>query len=777
MVNGSPHGRPAQSLTGLGRERESAEAKKRLLADNRLFTLTGPGGCGKTRLALAVAFEVVEHFKDGVWLVELASLSDPDLVPQAVAQILSVREVQDRSITQTLSEYLGSREMLLVLDNCEHLMEGSSALAEALLRACPNLRILATSREALGIAGERAWLVPSLSLPDSQNLPPFQELACYEALQLFVERAAAVASAFELTERNAPTVAGLCQRLEGIPLAIELAAARVKVLSVEQIASRLEDSFSLLTGGSRTALPRHRTLRATIDWSHELLSQKERSLFHRLSVFSGGFTFEAAEEVCAREGIEREEVLDLLAQLVDKSLVLVEVHQDGEEARYRLLETVRQYGQERLEESGEAELVRERHAGYYLALAEESEPELREQGAWLERLGTEHDNLRAALGWALDPEDAEEPAAERAQLGLRLAAALGQGRFWGAYGLSEGLGWLESGLASTSSTSAKPARAKALNEAGYIVTWRGDYEKGVALLEQSLALFKELGDEPGVAASFFQLGLTVLHGGDHERVGVLREEAEALRRELSDRRTISHLLHFLAMAALDEDDYERAAALFEESLVLFRELGDLRGAAMCLTGMGMTALEQEDHERAAVILEKDLRVLLELRDKVAIVYGLLGVAEVASRRRQPARAARLWGAAETLGEAISFSMSPFVRAHYDYEGYLAAARLQLDEAAWQAAWAEGKAMTPEQAIEYALEPSPATPRPKDTVKLSPREVEVLTLVAKGLTDSQVADRLYLSPRTVNHHLRTIYNKLGASSRTAAVKEAVGRGLI
>jgi DNA-binding CsgD family transcriptional regulator len=486
--------------------------------------------------------------------------------------------------------------------------------------------------------------------------------------------------------------------------------------------------------------------------------------------------------VCVGEGIEWEEVLDLLAQLVDKSLVLVAVHQGGEqeEVRYRLLETVRQYGKERLEESGEAEPVRERHARYYLRLAEEAEPESREQGAWLERLDTEQANFRATLGWALDPEAAQEPTGGRAGLGLRLAAALAQGRFWAAYGPSEGLGWLERALAGTSSsTSSQPARAKALNEAGYILTWRGEYERGVALLEESLALFKELGDESGIAASFFQLALTVLHRGDHERVGALREQAEVLRRELSDRRAISHLLHFLAMASLDEYDYERAVALFEESLVLFREQGDLRSTAMCLTGLGMTALEREDHERAAVIFEEDLRVLLELRDKVAIVYGLLGVAGVASQRGGAARAARLWGAAEALEEANSFSMSPFVRAHYDYEGYLAAARSQLDEEAWGAAWLEGKAMAPEQAIEYALDPSPATtrPRPENIATLSAREVEVLTLVAEGLTDSQVAERLYLSPRTVGQHLRSIYNKLGASSRTAAVKEAVGRGLI
>jgi predicted ATPase/DNA-binding CsgD family transcriptional regulator len=772
---------PLELSSFVGREPEIAEVKRLLLEDkNRLLTLTGTGGCGKTRLALAVASDLVQQFEDGVWLVELASLSDSGLVAQAVASTLGVREAQDRSLIQTLSKHLESRKMLLVLDNCEHLLEGCAALAYALLRACPNLRILATSREGLGIAGERAWLVPSLSLPDSQNLPHFEELARYEALQLFGERAAAVASAFELTERNAPAVAGLCQRLDGIPLAVELAAARVRVLSVEQIASRLDDCFSLLTGGSRTALPRHRTLRATIEWSHDLLSEKEKVLFRRLSVFTGGFTVESTEKVCAGEGIEPEEVLDLLAQLVDKSLVLVAEQQQGgaeEEARYRLLETVRQYGVERLEESGEAELVQEQHAQYYLRLAEEAEPELREQGAWLERLGTEHANLRAALGWALGAQDGEEPAEGRAKLGLRLAAALAQGRFWNAYGPSEGRRWLERGLA-RSGASPLAVRAKALSQAGFLAIWQGDYQRSAALLEEGMALFKQLGDKAGVATSLFHLGNMALHGADHERASALRREAEALRPELADRQAIGLLLYFLGMAALSEGDHDRTVALAEEGLALNRELGDLRGMAMCLTLLGISALDRDDPERAAALYEDDLRVLRGLKDKTGTAYGLRGMAGVASLRGDATRAARLWGAAEALGEAIGLPLSPLDRSHPDYARLLAAARSQLDEAAWEAARAEGKAMTPEQAIEYALtSPSLPTPQPKNTSELSPREVEVLTLVAEGLTDAQVAQRLYLSPRTVGQHLRSSYQKLGASSRTAAVQEAVRRGLI
>lgn len=325
--------------------------------------------------------------------MELASLSDPKLVPQAVAQALKLREAPDRSLAEMLVEHLGLKKTLLVLDNCEHLVEACAALADALLRTCPNLRILAISREALGIAGEKVWVVPSLSMPDIRHPPVLEGLRRYEAVRLFVERAEAIVPDFALTPKNSPAVARLCQRLDGIPLAIELAAARARALSVEQISEKLKDSLGLLTAGSRTTDLRHRTLRATLDWSHELLSEDEQALFRCLSVFAGGFTLSAAEAVCAGDDMERGKVLDLLAQLVDKSLVLV-AGRDGEQARYRMLETVRQYGREKLEEAGGETAVRRRHADFFLALAEEAEPALlgSEQGEWLKRLEVEHDN-------------------------------------------------------------------------------------------------------------------------------------------------------------------------------------------------------------------------------------------------------------------------------------------------------------------------------------------------------------------------------------------------
>src|SRR5919107_2985803 len=395
-----PHNLPSELSSFVGREKELTEVK-RLLENNRLLTLTGPGGCGKTRLALLSASELVEGFEDGVWMVELASLAEPSLVPQAVASTLGVRERPGSSLTGALSDYLRTRKVLLILDNCEHLIDACADLAEAWLRTCPGLCVLATSREALGITGEIARPVPSLSLPDLRRLPDIDSLPRYESARLFVERAASVKANFKLTEQNAPAVAQVCYRLDGIPLAIELAAARTKVLSVEEIADRLSESFGLLSAGSRKAMPRHRTLHATMDWSHELLGRKERALFRRLSVFAGDFALEAAESVCVGEDLERDEMLELLSHLVDKSLVVVR-EQDGE-TRYRLLQTVHQYGREKLSESGEAGQVQEWHARYYLRLAEEAEPELKgeQQVAWLERLEQERDNLRATMRWLL----------------------------------------------------------------------------------------------------------------------------------------------------------------------------------------------------------------------------------------------------------------------------------------------------------------------------------------------------------------------------------------
>jgi predicted ATPase/DNA-binding SARP family transcriptional activator len=439
---------PLAHTTFVGREREKLEVKRHL-ARTSLLTLTGTGGCGKTRLALEVARDLVGAYPDGVWLVELAPLSDPTLLPQAVASTLGVREQPGRPLLETLEDTLRPKKTLLVVDNCEHLVEAVAHLVDALLDSCPGLRVLATSRETLSAAGEVTWVVPSLAVPvmvpEARGASTPRELEAYESVRLFVERARQRDPSFVLSVSNAEAVSQVCWQLEGIPLAIELAAARMGMLSAAQLSERLEDSLKVLTRGERTADPRHQSLRATLEWSHELLSEAERVLFRRLSVFAGGWTLEAAEEVCSGEGIEEGEVLDVLSELVERSLVVTETGHE-EVPRFRMLEPIRQYGRELLQESVTVEQLQERHAKYFLKLAERAESELmgNRPMAALEGMVSERGNLRAALSWALDANN-EEDASERSELGLRLAAALG--RFWDAQGPGEGRRWLEKGLA------------------------------------------------------------------------------------------------------------------------------------------------------------------------------------------------------------------------------------------------------------------------------------------------------------------------------------------
>jgi len=504
------HNLPLERTSFIGRETETLEVK-RLLAMTRLLTLTGAGGCGKTRLALEVAGDLVGAYPEGVWLVDLAPLTEAELVPQAAAQALGVSEQPGRPLLETLGDALRSRKMVLVVDNCEHLVEAVVGLVEALLDSCPGLRVIATSREPLNAAGEVNWVVPSLTVPDSRQEGAYtpQELEAYESVRLFEERARRRDPSFELSIRNGQAVAQVCRRLEGIPLAIELAAGRMEVLSAEQLAARLEDFLKLLTGG-RTADPRHRTLRATLEWSQELLGEAERALFRRLSVFAGGWTLEAAEEVCSGDGVEQDDVLELLSGLVDKSLVVVEA---GEERvpRFRMLEPVRQYSQERLQESGTAERVREHHAQYYLALAQEAEPELEgaDETRWLDRLEAEHDNLRAALSWALEGGEAE--------LGLRLAGALRV--FWvGRSHYSEGRRWCEEGL-KRGDSAPRSVRANALVGVGFFMSSLGDLELAIERLEDGLALYRQVEDRRGAATCLRLLGSTMFELGDWEREG------------------------------------------------------------------------------------------------------------------------------------------------------------------------------------------------------------------------------------------------------------------
>jgi predicted ATPase len=689
------HNLPQALTRFIGREREIATATEQL-AHSRLLTLTGIGGLGKTRLALEVARAAAPDYLDGVWLVELAALTEPGLVPQQVAASLGLREELGRSLVETLTDYLQPRQLLLVLDNCEHLVAACAQLAQTLLQACPDLRLLATSREALGVPGEQLLRLPTLGAPVPPP-PPVEELTRYEAVRLFIDRALLVQPSFAVTNANAPAVAEVCHCLDGIPLAIELAAARVKLLSPEQIMGRLEDRFRLLTGGSRTALPRQQTLRAAIDWSYDLLSEGERVLLRRLSVFAGGWSLEAAEAVCGGEGIAAAEVLDLLTQLADKSLLLVD---EGEgAARYRLLETIRRYGAEKRASAGEEGVLRERHRDWYLVLAEEAEPELQgpRQGEWLARLAAEHENLRAALAWTSERGEGEA--------GLRLGAALS--RFWMVRGyLTEGRARLATVLAGAGSEAGRTARAQALNGAGVLASNQGEYEAARALYEESLVIQRQIGDQRGIAISLNNLGNVASNQGEYEAARALYEESLAIRRELGDQQGIANSLGNLGNVAYCQGGYEAARALYEESLVIQREIGDQHGIARSFNGMGNVASDQGEYEAARGLYEESLAIQREIGDQQGIAYNLEGLAAVAAAQGQPGRAARLFGAGEALREAIGAPWPQSERAHYDRD--VAAVRAALDEPTFAVAWAEGHALSLEAAIDLALlQPTPS----------------------------------------------------------------------
>jgi predicted ATPase/DNA-binding CsgD family transcriptional regulator len=761
---------PLALTTFVGREQEMAEVEK-LLAESRLLTLTGPGGSGKTRLALSVASRLAGRFEDGVWIAELAPLSDPDLVPQTVASVVGVRESPGTSLLEALADYLQSREMLLVLDNCEHLVETCASLAESLLSRCPGLSILATSREALGILGETLFAVPPLSLPDPHRPLDVEGLPRYEASRLFAERARAVRPEFSVTGNNAMAITQICYRLDGMPLAIELAAARVRVLSPSQISARLEESFGLLSGG-RTTLPRHATLRATMDWSHDLLSGKEKSLFARISVFVGGFSLAAAEEVGSGEGIARDEILDLLSRLVDKSLIAFE--EQGPVSRYGLLEAVRQYAHEKLTGAGEKERLRQRHAAFFVRLAEEAEPELKggRQETWLAYLEREHDNFRAALSWAFERGGTE--------LALHLAGALGE--FWYLSGhLGEGRRWLESVLTAGAEGS-EPARAKALTWAGamrWITREQDDYERLTDLGEEGLALYRRLGNDAEVALALQTLAYAESQRNRLERASALAEEAITLQRASSDTGGVARSLPVLGFVALARHEHERAAALHEETLALAREAEDSFATVVSLIQGALAYSGLGELRRARTLNEEGLGLSWQLK-MMPLLAGHLHVSAVlAGLQGQAEAAARLWGAAEALRESLNISLAPIEVSYYD--PLMDAARSKVDPEAWEVAWAEGRAMPPEKAVEYALSTLASSAKAPSTMRypadLSVREVEVLRLVARGMTNAQIAQELYISPRTVNAHLGSVYHKIGFHSRAEATRFAAEHDLL
>jgi non-specific serine/threonine protein kinase len=691
---------PRALTSFVGRTREQAEVA-RLLQEAPLVTLTGAGGCGKTRLARQVAATLLAAYPDGVWLVELAPLADATLVPQAVAAALGVVEELGQPLLSTLVAFLQAKRLLLVLDNCEHLVGACAEVAGTLLEHCPELQVLATSREVLGVAGEHVWRVPSLSLPDSRRQVSVQDACEADAVRLFVERARAVRPTSALAEQNAGLVAEVCERLDGIPLALELAAARLSVLTLEELATRLDDRFRLLTSGSRTALPRQQTLRATLDWSWNLLSGAEQALLRRLAVFAGGWTLKAAEVVCVGEGIEAGEVLDLLGSLVNKSLVTREETRDGA-GRFGLLETVRQYALEQLEASGEAAAGRERHLEWCLTLAVRAAPALRgaEQVAWLARLEGELDNLRAALRWAQE--------GGQLALGLQLAQALSH--FWNVHShRSEGLRWLERFLALATGDDANVGTSKALesmelatlrawalgaaswlacmqcetrmarqraeqslalfreledplgladvlNTSGCVARDEGDFGRSAALLGECAALSRRTGNKLGLSASLTNLGMSVLQQGDSERAARVAQESLALWREIGDPWHIASALFLHGLVAQEQGDLERATDLGTQSLALFQETGDRRGIALALGYLLCPVKrEQGDLGRALALGEESLVLGRELGEAGVIGWASLGLGQVATEQGE------LTHATAMLGEGLALFLARGMR--------------------------------------------------------------------------------------------------------------------
>jgi predicted ATPase/DNA-binding CsgD family transcriptional regulator len=740
----------------VGRARELNVLEQLLVGDSaRLVTLTGPGGIGKTRLALAAAERLRGAYPDGVACVDLAPVVDATLVLTAIANTLGVAEPGDRPIVKALVAAIGDRRLLLILDNLEHVLDATADVS-GLIQACPALRVLVTSRAALHVDGEREVAVPPLQLPAAGFAPDLEAFAAVESVRLFLQRAQAARADFQLTGANAGAVAGICVRLDGIPLAIELAAARMKVLSAQQIAERLADCFRLLTSEDSVGPARHRTLRTALDWSFLMLGQPERALLRRMAVFLGGASIEAVERLCGTDPLDGVDALHCLARLVDQSLVTVAEHAGV--ARYRLLEPVRQYALEHLRAAGEESAVRDRHAAWFLELAEQTEPELAGTGqmAVLELLASEYANLRQAVGWYL-----ERRLAESAQ---RMAWALW--KFCEMRGhADEGERWLNAALDLGGGSST--ARSKALHGAANLAFVRGDYERTARLHEQNVALRRQLGDRQGVGITLFHLVSVRRSRGDSASAIELCRESLALFREQDDALWCARALNSLGLLLTDTRAFGAARDALEEGLALFRRLGGTRGVAIALENLADLDRFAGDYARADARLQHSLDFFNQLEDAWGSSGALESLALVACARGLAQRSAVLFGAAEAQREEAGAALAPVdvpVR-----ESAMDTLRLQLGAQAVESAVARGRALSRSEALAFAQCPAgaPAHSAPRVTarvLRLTEREREVAALVARGLSNRQIADELVFTKHTADKHVGNILGKLELASR-------------
>lgn len=802
---------PVQLTSFVGRKHELAEVY-RLVSASRLVTLTGAGGCGKTRLAIQIADMIGNNFADGVWLVDFAPLREPGLVPQLVAQALGLQPSPTQPLNESLLEFARKKQMLFILDNCEHLAAACAQIAQQLLATATGLNILTTSRQPLAVSGELIYPVPGLAWPSLDSGTAFdpQDLAQYDALHLFVKRARAVSPHFRLTTENALAIVEICRRLDGLPLALELASARLNILTPLQIAARLDDRFALLTSSQATlAMTHHQTLRAAIDWSYDLLPAEEQTLLRRLAVFGSGCTLDMVESVCAGKVITKERTLDLLSSLVDKSLVTAEIC-GRTEARYRLLETIREYALEKLKEAGEVTRLHDRHLDFFVARAEEIAPKLQGssyQSLWRNWLDGELDNIRAALNWALQSGHVE--------LGLRLAVALFG--FWTSHGsMREGRAWLERLLAQADEQLPIVLRARAVMYAGMMAGFLGDVaaakahegtavalrdaagEGGLQLLalaqaprvlaamvdgdfatayiisERTVQLFRQLGDDYELIMALGTQALAAMGRGEYRLARSLADEAVSIAQRIGDPYRTALITASLGRLEYCEQNFGRARAYYEEALAGLRQMGRMREEPFALEGLAYALLQQNDLVRAHALLSESLALYKSRGDSKGMAECLIGFGALASERGMQAGAARLLTAAVNLGGSIFMSLLRAEGMEYDY--YLALARAKLTDQAFEQAQQEGRVQTLEQAIEYALSLPLVTEKtvdePKDEFNvLTAREREIVALIGQGKSNGEISTQLVLSKRTVEKHVANILSKLELTSRPQVVRWA------